>query len=200
MTKLHEWVVEFGQTPAMLKLARRLAPFADRSWFSALAGGLAFIATLTFSIPFVPILSTFVAVDRRRWLQLALWAVLGSATAGALFTHVLGHLGTEFITEKLPQLVASKHWHLLVKWVSSYGFISLAAIAASPIADTPALILAALLGMPWFEVFASLTLGKGVKYIIIAALTAKAAGQVIDYYELEDAKIIHQQKTEADES
>lgn len=64
----------------------------------------------------------------------------------------------------------------------------------SPIADTPALILAALLGMPWFEVLASLTLGKGMKYIIIMGLSAKAAGQVIAYFELEDAKIMHEQK------
>lgn len=194
MTRLFAWVIEFGQTPAMRRLARRLAPYADRPWFPPFSGGLAFVATLTFSVPFVPILSTSVAVNRHRWLQLALWAILGSAAAGALFTHLLGHFGTEFISEKLPQLVASKHWHLLVKWVSSYGFVSLAAIAASPIADTPALILVALLGMPWFEVFASLTLGKGMKYIIIAALTAKAAGQVIEYFELEDAKIMHEQK------
>lgn len=40
----------------------------------------------------------------------------------------------------------------------------------------------ALLGMPWFEVFTSLTLGKGVKYGVMAALTAKTADQAIEYY------------------
>jgi membrane protein YqaA with SNARE-associated domain len=195
MARLLTWLIELRQNPALRRLGRRLAPYADRPWFPPLAGFLAFAATLSFTVPVVPVLCTLVAINRRRWLWLALWAVLGSAAAGALFTHLLGHFGTAFLAEKLPQLVVSKHWHLLVKWVSSYGFISLAAIAVSPIAQTPALILAALLGMPWFEVFASLALGKGVKYTLMAALTAKTAGQVIEYYEREEVAISVKRKS-----
>ena len=182
MARLLVWLSEVGQNPALLRLVRRLAPYADRPWFPSLAGFLAFAATLSLTVPVVPVLCAMVAMNRRRWRSLTFFAVLGSAAAGALFTHLLGHFGTAFLVEKLPQLVASKHWHVTVAWVSNYGFVSLAAIAALPIAQTPALILAALLGMPWFEVFTSLMLGKGVKYGVMAALTAKTADQAIEYY------------------
>ena len=92
-----------------------------------------------------------------------LWSVLGSAAAGALFTHLLGHFGSAWINERLPRLKASKHWRC-TWWagVSTYGFVTLAAVAASPFAQTPALVLAALLGLPVTgEVFGALLLGKG---------------------------------------
>ncbi len=98
---------------------------------------------------------------------------MGSAVAGALFTHLLGHFGGAWINERLPQLAASKHWHYLVGWASDYGFATLVVIAASPLAQTPALVLAALLGLPWPEVLAALLLGKGLKYSVVGAVTAR---------------------------
>jgi len=63
----------------------------------------------------------------------------------------------------------------LVDWVATYGFVTLALVAASPFAQTPVLILAALLGMRWPEVLGALIVGKGVKYALIGAATARAA-------------------------
>jgi hypothetical protein len=37
------------------------------------------------TIPTVPLLSALVLLDSRRWLAIALWAMSGSAAAGALF-------------------------------------------------------------------------------------------------------------------
>ncbi len=52
---------------------------------------------------------------------------------------------------------------------------TLAVIAASPFTQTPALILAALLALPWPEVLAALLLGKGLKYSVVGAVTAHSA-------------------------
>ncbi len=104
---------------------------------------------MSLSIPVAPILISLVSLNPRRWRALVLWSIVGSAAPGAIFTHLLGHFGAAWIAERLPQLAASKHWHYLVSWVANYGFVTLAAVAALPFAQTPALVLAALSGMPW---------------------------------------------------
>lgn len=168
--------LEFGHKLGIRRWVDRLFPYADRWWLPPLAGALSATATLSLSVPVGPLLIALVALNPRRWRAVVLWSVLGSAVAGALFTHLLGHFGGAWIDDRLPQLASSKHWHYLVAWVSSFGFITLAAIAASPFAQTPALILAALLGLPWPEVFGALLLGKGLKYSIVGAVTAHTTG------------------------
>jgi membrane protein YqaA with SNARE-associated domain len=169
--------LEFGHNLGIRRRVQRLAPFAEHWWFPPLAAVLSAAATLSLSIPVAPILISFVALNPRRWPTLVLWSMLGSAAAGALFTHLLGHFGAAWIAERLPQLAASKHWHYLVSWVANYGFVTLAAVAASPFAQTPALILAALSGMPWPAVFGALAVGKTAKYSVIGAVTARTANQ-----------------------
>ena len=168
--------LEFGHNLGIRRWVGRLFPYADRWWFPPLTAALSAAATFSLTVPVGPMLMALVALNPRRWRAIVVWSVLGSALAGTLFTHLLGHFGSASINERLPQLAASKHWHYLVSWVSSYGFVTLAAIAASPFAQTPALILAALLGLPWPEVFAALLLGKGLKYSLIGAVTARTTG------------------------
>ena len=143
-----------------------------------MAAPLAFGSTLSMSVPTVPLLSALVLLDRRRWLAISLWAIAGSAAGGALLVHVLRHFAALFISEKLPELAASSHWLHLVDWVSMHGWWTLALVAASPISQTPVLILAAVLGMSGQTVFLSLAAGKAVKYGLIARLTAKAGDRL----------------------
>jgi membrane protein YqaA with SNARE-associated domain len=167
--------LEFGHNLGIRRWVGRLLPYAGRWWYPPLAALLSAAATLSLSVPVGPLLIALVALKPSRWRAVVAWSVLGSAAAGALFTHVLGHFGAAWIDERLPQLASSKHWHHLVDWVSRFGFATLAAVAASPFAQTPALFLAALLGMPWPEVFAALLLGKSLKYTVVGAATARAA-------------------------
>jgi membrane protein YqaA with SNARE-associated domain len=166
--------LEFGQNLGIWRWVGRLFPLADRWWFPTLGAVLTAAATLSLLVPVGPVLIALVALNPRRWRSIVLWAALGSAAAGALFTHLLGHFGTAWIDQQLPQLAASRHWHYLVYWVANFGFVTLLAIAASPFAQTPALLLGALLGMRWPEVFGALLIGKALKYTAIGAATARA--------------------------
>ena len=141
---------------------------------------MAFAASLSMSVPTIPLLCALAALNRPRWRALAFWATLGSASAGALFVHVLGHLGALFIEARLPELAASAHWQHLVEWSSHQGWWLLVLIAASPIAQTPVLFLAAIVGMPAIEVFSSLFAGKAMKYGLMAGLTARTLKEVSD--------------------
>ena len=167
--------LEFGHNLGIRRAVARLFPYADRWWFPLLAALVSAAATLSLTIPVGPVLIALVALNPLRWRPIVLWSALGSAAAGALFTHLLGHFGMAWIDQQLPQLAQSKHWHYLVEWVAAYGFLTLAAVAASPFAQTPALILAALLGMRSPEVFAALLAGKALKYAFIGAATVRAA-------------------------
>ena len=167
--------LEFGHNLGIRRCVARLHPFAERWWFPPLGAALSAAATLSLTVPVGPVLIALVALNPRRWRAVVVWAVLGSALAGTLFTHLLGHFGMAWIDRQLPQLSASKHWHYLADWAASYGFLTLAAVAASPFAQTPALILGAMLGMQWPTVFGALLLGKGLKYTVVGAATARAA-------------------------
>lgn len=173
LARLVTIALEFGHNLGIRRWVGRLAPYADRWWFPPLSGALSSGATLSLSVPVGPMLMALVALSPRRWRAIVVASVLGSALAGAIFTHLLGHFGTAWINERLPQLAAAKHWHYLVSWVSEYGFVTLAAIAASPFTQTPALMLAAVLGLPSLEVFGALLIGKGLKYSVIGAITAR---------------------------
>ena len=177
MIQLIARALEFGHNLGIRRGVRRLFPYSDRWWFPSLAAVLAAAATLSLTVPVGPILIALVALNPRRWRAFVVWSVLGSAIAGALFTHLLGHFGGAWINERLPQLAASKHWHYLLSWASDYGFATLAVIAASPFTQTPALILAALLGLPWPEVLGALLFGKGLKYSVVGAVTAHTTAE-----------------------
>ncbi len=161
--------------PRVARLLRLLAPVAGRKWFPQLAAIVAFAATLSMTVPTVPFLTAWVLLSPRRWISISLWAILGSALGGALLVHLLGHFGILFLTEKLPELVASTHWQHLVEWTSHHGWWVLILVAASPFSQTPVLFLAAILGMPAVIVFLSLFAGKAAKYGVIAGLTSRAA-------------------------
>lgn len=181
------WLVHVGHRSALHRLVDRLAPIAERGWFPPLAAVMAFAATLSMSVPTVPLLCALVALNHRRWRAIGFWAVLGSAMAGAVFVHVLGHYGALFMESRLPEIVASSHWQHLVEWSSHHGWWVLVLVAASPIAQTPALFLAAIVGMSWTAVFSSLFVGKIAKYGLMAGLTARAVREAAHVYSLRPA-------------
>jgi membrane protein YqaA with SNARE-associated domain len=177
--RLADWTARVLHRPFPSRLIGWVAPMAARRTFPLWGGAVAFVATLSLTVPVVPLLSALVIVDRRRWRWLVLSSVVGSATAGALFVHLLGRYGSVFVATQIPEIVATSHWQHTVLWISKYGMVALAFIAASPIAQTPALILVAILGMPSIEVLGSLFAGKALKYSIVGAFVARTLDQAL---------------------
>lgn len=171
--------LEFGRVAGVHRLASRLQPYGSRPWFPIVAGVLSFGATASLAVPVVPILVSVVALSRHRWRAIAFWAMVGSTLAGTLFTCIAAHYGSAFIDARLPQLAQNKHWHYVVDWTARYGAFVLAAVAASPFAQTPVLLLAAMFGMGWPEVALALAVGKSVKYGVVGSVAAKATDEVV---------------------
>ena len=78
------------------------------------------------------------------------------------------YLSWSYVVASYPDLPGSQAWSDVTRWLTTYGVWALFVIAASPFAQTPALIFAALSSLPIWEVFLALLLGKLLKYGLYA--------------------------------
>ncbi len=176
------WVLHLGYRPALHRMVNRLAPMAQSRWFPSLACALAFAATLSMWVPTVPLVSAMVALNPRRWRAIAAWAVLGSSSGGALLVHLVSHFSNLFLAQRMPELVASPHWQHIVDATTQHGWWVLALVAASPLSQTPFLLLGSILGMSGVTVFFSLMAGKALKYPLMAWITSLGVGEFSELY------------------
>lgn len=155
------------------RLLQALERRADSRAFPLVVGGMALLTTLSMSIPFASLLMAAVLLARRRWRSMAIWSSAGAAI-GALGVYlVFHHLGWNRVFDAYPELVRSVAWRDATRWLTRYGAESLLVIAALPIPLTPALIFAAISRLPVVDVIASLWLGKWIKYMVYAWMTAR---------------------------
>ncbi|HJV93099.1 MAG TPA: hypothetical protein VJ572_06440, partial [Azonexus sp.] len=66
-------------------------------------------------------------------------------------------------------------------WLQHYGLFALLIIAASPMPQTPALLVYSLVNPPLLGVLAAVGIGKTAKYVFLAWLTARYPGRFVDY-------------------
>jgi membrane protein YqaA with SNARE-associated domain len=165
------WITRWSQRPHVQALVNQLAPMSRSPFFPALGGAVALAAAVTMSLPTAPLVSALVALRPTRWRMIVCWAVLGSAIGTTLVTFAFGKLSLPWLNNKMPELMNSRYWQELVEWVARYGWWVLAAIAATPLAQLPALALAAMLGMPLSDVFVAVAVGKAFKYSLVARVT-----------------------------
>ncbi|WER49934.1 hypothetical protein CupriaWKF_22765 [Cupriavidus sp. WKF15] len=151
-----------------------LSKRADRRAYPVLVGGLAFLATLSMSVPVVPLLSASVLLNARRWRTIALCAAVGSGTAALVLYVAFHHLGWVQLLEYFPELTRSAKWARIARLAEDYGLVALLAIAASPLPQTPALVVVALAKFSRLAVFAAIFSGKLAKYGLAAWLAARA--------------------------
>ncbi|MFM0415945.1 hypothetical protein [Paraburkholderia aromaticivorans] len=123
------------------------------------------------SLPLMPVVSALVALTPSRWRAIVFCSVLGSASGAAVLTYAFEILSLPVLNARMPERMGSRHWQHLVDWVAQSGWWILAGIAASPIAQTPVLALAAMLEMPLGQVFLAVAVGKTLKYSLIAQIT-----------------------------
>lgn len=171
MRTWQSWLALWNHRPHVHMLVSKLAPFANRRMFPILGGCLTLAATITMSLPSVPMICALVSLRPSRWRAIVFWSVLGSAIGAMLLVFAFAELSLPWLDAKMPELMNSSHWKHLSEMVARYGWLVLAGVAALPIPDTPAFVLAAMLGMPLGEVFIAVAIGKSLKYGVVARAT-----------------------------
>jgi membrane protein YqaA with SNARE-associated domain len=142
---------------------------------------IAFVSTATFAFPFVIVLIPAVLLAPRRWMVLGLLAGISSGLGGAVLSEVFQFMGRELVIAHFPHLAASEHWQLASDWLQRYGLVALAIIAMSPVPQTPAILVYSLANPSAFGVLLAIGIGKTLKYVFLAWLTAHYPARFINY-------------------
>jgi membrane protein YqaA with SNARE-associated domain len=155
------------------KLARYwLAVLHASPLYVPAVGVMALGATLSMSVPVTSFLIIAVLLDNRRWCWSWLAASFGSAVGGVLLVMGFYNLAWAQVYALFPDFANSPSWQYVMQWVSDYGVVALAWIAALPLPQTPALVLCGISKLSLTGVFFAMLLGKLVKYGVVAWLAA----------------------------
>ena len=165
------------------RLLARLRPLLELAHnsrtYPLTVGGLAFFATFGAGVFFAPLMVLAVLLDRRRWLAMGFCAAIGSTAASVLLFLLFRWLGLGLLTVIAPNLPQSAEWARSTAWLQDYGAPALLLVAAIPFPQMPALIVAALAGLPLGPVALALLAGKLAKCGAYAWVTATFPHRVV---------------------
>jgi membrane protein YqaA with SNARE-associated domain len=153
---------------------QKLQRFVDRKWYPLLIALLAAADNLILVIPNDGILISSSMLAPRRWLQFAVFVAVGS-TLGAIALAALVELhGLPWITEFHPGITESTAWSLTQSFFDQYGLIVVFIVAASPLIQQPAVVLAALANTNLTHLALTIFAGRLLKFLIMAYLASHA--------------------------
>jgi len=132
--------------------------------YPALVGVLALISAGTGLYPFGPVLVAAVVIAPERWRSTYLAACVGAATGATLLALTIQFVGGHLVTEYFPGLEHSEQWTRAEQWIKAYGAVALAAIAAMPVPQMPALLILALANTHPLLIGLAIVVGKLCKY------------------------------------
>ncbi len=158
-----------------------LAASVGHRYYPLVVALLAFILTVTFAFPFTFVLIPAVLLAPRRWLIVGALSGIGSGLGAALLVEIFHYLGREVVLVRYPQVLASGGWQQIESWLADYGLWAIAVIAGGPLPQTPALFLYSLGQISTPGVLVAVGLGKTVKYVALAWLTARYPARFIRY-------------------
>ena len=162
-------------------LYRALDQSAGHRYYPLVLALIAWVSTTTFAFPFAIVLIPAVLLAPQRWLVIGLLSGLASGLGGAMLVELFHFMGRELVIARFPQLVESVSWQLASDWLQDYGLIVLAIVAGSPIPQTPVIFLYSLTSPSTLGVLLAVGIGKTVKYVFLAWLTARFPARFIRY-------------------
>lgn len=125
---------------------------------------LAVLSAGTSLYPFGPVIVAATVFAPQRWLGVIGGATLGAVCGATGLTFVFRQLGIGLLDTYFPEVRQSAMWNHSEYWIEQHGELAIAAIAALPVPQMPALILAGLSEMSLATLALALLVGKLVKY------------------------------------
>lgn len=145
-----------------------LEKYADRLWFFPL---IALLAGLDFFILIIPtdgILVSATLMKPKKWITIGLTVALGSAMGAAAVAWLTQWHGEWMLAHIFQSAMHSSSWERTQSFLEDHGIFTLSLIALSPFPLQPAAIIAALMKMSIFFIFASSLIGRTIKYLFFA--------------------------------
>ncbi|KXB30071.1 hypothetical protein AT959_11875 [Dechloromonas denitrificans] len=125
---------------------------------------LAILSAGTSLYPFGPVIVAATVFAPQRWLGVIVGATLGAVCGATGLTFFIRWLGLGLLDAYFPEIRQSAMWSHSEYWIGQYGELAIAAIAALPVPQMPALVLAALGEMSLATLALALLAGKLLKY------------------------------------
>lgn len=151
-----------------------LQSFADRYWYPPFIGILAALDNFVIIIPNDGILISSCMLTPRRWFYLATCISVGS-TIGALgLAALVEYQGLPWLLEMFPNADQTSTWQMTDSFFQKYGLIVVFIVAASPLMQQPAVVLASLAGTPLPILVSVIFVGRYIKFLIMAYVAAHA--------------------------
>jgi uncharacterized membrane protein YdjX (TVP38/TMEM64 family) len=142
---------------------RNLRHFVDRLWYFPAVGLLAGLDLFILIVPTDAILITSVMMRPRKWIQAFLWVGLGSSL-GALALAGAIQWDPSLVMDRLfPGAFETEVWRWMDAFFDNHGSAALLLIAISPLVQFPAVGIAALAGMPLWDIFITCFAGRMIK-------------------------------------
>ena len=150
---------------------------------------LAVLSAGTSLYPFGPVIVAATVFAPQRWLGVIVGATLGAACGATGLSFFVRLLGIGLVDTYFPEVRQSTMWSHSEYWIGQHGGLAIAAIAALPVPQMPALILAALSEMSLVTLALAMLAGKLVKYSLYVGgvrIVLRTIRQVAEWTE-EDA-------------
>lgn len=145
-------------------------------WYPPLIAFLALIDNVVIVVPTDGLLVSATILNPKRWIYIALMVTVGSACGALVLGYLLELHGLPLLLEWFPDIAQSKTWQVTDHLMDRWGTLALFAVALSPMMQQPAIILAALAGMPLLELFGIVFVGRMLKYLTLAWISTHAPG------------------------
>lgn len=151
----------------------RLQRFSARAWYPELVGALGGLDLWIIVVPIDGIVISSVLLQPRRWMRFVFSVSILSTLGAFTLAYAVVALGLPFVEGSWPSLLQSSLWLWTQNSFLEYGILIVFLSAAMPIAQQPALCIAALAHTPLPELTLAYLLGRICKYSIICYIAAK---------------------------
>lgn len=148
--------------------------FTNKSWYPLLLGFFAFIDNLIIIVPTDGLLVSSILLRARRWLWFSLTVTLGSSLGALLLAYLIEIHGMPWILNYFPDINTGWAWMTTEKFFLEYGLIVVFAVAAAPVFQHPAIVLAALSNIGLVHIFLAVFTGRLIKYLIMGYVSSHA--------------------------
>jgi membrane protein YqaA with SNARE-associated domain len=146
----------------------------DRWWYSPVLGFLAFIDLFVVVIPTDGLIITSSMAVPKKIYSLALWTTIGSTLGSVAYAYFFSVYGWDLVHIFINDIESTQVWIHTESFFHQYGGFLLFLVALSPLAQQPAIILAALSHTPLMTIFLLVLLGRLMKYLFLAYISTHA--------------------------
>lgn len=171
--------------PPLYALAAPTLARSIKHWIYAL-GGLGFIPLGMLDNSVIPlpgsmdILTIFLSARRQElWLYYASMATIGSVTGGYITYRLARKGGKVTLVRRFPPHRLKRAYDIFSRW--GFGAIALPALLPPPLPMVPFLVAAGTMQYPLRKFLFALTLGRILRYTILAFLAARYGPQIVDF-------------------